>query len=110
MSYEFRESDWKLYRKKCPGWQEAFMERLNREYAILLIGPGQPSTKFWKLDKLIRGDRKRPGVIIEHSRSRMFQNFIWLIGDGVITHADLEGFSQELRDALSEFHSFSERP
>lgn len=32
----FSEKDWKLFRKKAVGWQEAFMERLNREYIELL--------------------------------------------------------------------------
>ena len=29
---KFSEKDWKLFRKKISGWQEAYMEKLNREY------------------------------------------------------------------------------
>ena len=48
--YEFKESDWKMFRKKLPGWQEAYMEKLNREYAALLSGSGPASKKFWALE------------------------------------------------------------
>ena len=32
--YTCSEKDWKLFREKVPGWQESFMERLNREYIV----------------------------------------------------------------------------
>lgn len=35
---EVLESDWKLFRKKIPGWQAAYMERLVQEYVAFLIG------------------------------------------------------------------------
>ena len=31
---KFSEKDWKLFRKKISGWQEAYMEKLNREYIV----------------------------------------------------------------------------
>lgn len=33
-----KESDWKLFRKKLPGWQERYMDCLNREYIQILSG------------------------------------------------------------------------
>ena len=30
--YDVKESDWKLLRKLVPGWQERYMDKLNREY------------------------------------------------------------------------------
>lgn len=33
---EMSKSDWKLYRQKIAGWQEAYIERLNKEYIDLL--------------------------------------------------------------------------
>lgn len=33
---EFTEKDWKLFRSKIVGWQEAYMDRLNKEYIDLL--------------------------------------------------------------------------
>lgn len=49
--------DWKLFRQKLPAWQEAYMDRLNREYIEILAGEGNPSDKFWALEKRIRQDK-----------------------------------------------------
>ena len=49
--HEVTESDWKLFRKKLPGWQEAYMDKLNQEYIQLLTGTGDASDKFWELEK-----------------------------------------------------------
>lgn len=57
-TYTISEKDWKLFRTKVPGWQEKYMERLNREYIELLLGEGAPSEKFWALEKRIHQDKK----------------------------------------------------
>ena len=36
INQHFTEADWKLFRKKIAGWQEAYMEKLVREYMDLL--------------------------------------------------------------------------
>lgn len=44
--------DWKLFREKLPGWQENYMDRLNKEYIALLSAEDKKaSEKFWKLEK-----------------------------------------------------------
>ena len=58
------EKDWKLFRSRIPDWQEAYMNRLNQEYADILAGDGNPSDKFWALEIRIRQDRRSPGVQI----------------------------------------------
>ena len=66
------ESDWKLFRKKLPGWQEVYMGKLNQEYAAILAGPGLASEKFWKLEKRINSDKRCTVVmVIGMSRSKM---------------------------------------
>ena len=55
--YQFEEKDWKLFREKLPEWQEAYMERLIKEYAELLNSDKAATGKFWALDKRIRADR-----------------------------------------------------
>ena len=95
------ESDWKLFRKKPPGWQEAYMDKLNQDYIRLLTGPGDASDKFWELEKRIKDDKKDVGVVAEMRRSVMFPNLIDLLREGAITLDDLEGFSDELRESLA---------
>ena len=59
------EKDWKLYREKLPKWQEAYMERLIKEYVELLAEDKAASEKFWELDKRIRADRQSLGVLVQ---------------------------------------------
>jgi len=95
--------DWKLFRQRLPGWQEAYMDRLNKEYADILFGEGQPSEKFWALENRIREDRRRPGVQLRISRSTMLHSLILLLHDGVITTDDLEGFSDDVKKSAHMF-------
>lgn len=97
---EITKQDWKLFRQKLPGWQEAYMDRLNREYAGILAGAGNPSDKFRALEKRVRQDKRSPGVLVEVRRSNMLPALIGLMRDGTISLEDLDGFSQDLQDAL----------
>lgn len=98
---EVKERDWKLFRKKLPGWQTAYMDRLNREYeAILQDEAMSPADKFWKLEKRIRNDKRDVGVIAEMSRSVMVQNLVSLVYEGAITLEDLDEFSDELKEKI----------
>jgi len=101
MQYEFKESDWKLFRKQLPKWQEDFMDKLNHEYIDLLNGNGQASDKFWSLEKRIKEDKKNTGVICrDMRRSDLFFDIVELVSEGAITIEDLSDFSPELRDAV----------
>lgn len=100
---QFTKKDWTLFRTKIAGWQESYMDKLNRGYIELLSGDGDPSEKFWKLDKLIREDKRKPGVQIRMSRTELIYNIIALINDGVIRFEDLEDFSDELKDTVNVF-------
>ena len=63
---QISKKDWKLYREKIAGWQERYMDRLNKEYiAILSSGEGNPSDRLWEVEARIKKDRRHPGVIIE---------------------------------------------
>ena len=65
---KFSEKDWKIFRSKIAGWQEAYMYKLNKEYIEILSGDGKPSEKFWELEKRIKEDKKDCGVQCEMSR------------------------------------------
>ena len=101
MQAHINESDWKLFRSRLPGWQEAYMARLNKEYIELLSGPGTASDKFWELEKTIRRDKKAVGVTMRMSRTYMDLSIMSLIADGVIGLDDLEGFSDDLREKMA---------
>lgn len=99
----FSEKDWKLFRNKISEWQEAYMEKLNKEYKALLSGEGNASDKFWKLEKRIREDKKDCGVQCEMSRSNQFYIMLSLLNEGAITFDDLEDFSDDLKDTRKHF-------
>lgn len=92
--------DWKLYREKICGWQESYMERLIQEYVEYLQSDLPASTKFWELEKKIKNDRRKPGVLIEVRKSEMIWDLVRLIHDGAITMNDLEEFSNELKESV----------
>ena len=58
-----------MFREKIADWQEAYMDKLNKEYIELLNGEGTPSEKFWTLEERIRNDKKDTGVQLRMSRS-----------------------------------------
>mgnify|MGYP007104361243 CR=1 FL=1 len=96
---EVSKSDWKLFRARIGDWQETYMERLVKEYMDLLDGEENASDKFWKLEERIKKDKKHPGVILELSKGNMVFDIVALI-NSVITTADLEGFSDELKESV----------
>lgn len=97
---EVKESDWKLFRKRLLDWQERYMERLNHEYIQILSGDGLASDKFRELEKRICEDRKRVGVTADMRRSQMYSCLISLVRDGAIIGKDMDGFSDELVEAV----------
>lgn len=99
----FTEKDWKLFRNKRADWQEAYMDRLNKEYIELLSEDMNPSEKFWKLEMRIKEDKKKSGVIVEMRRSKLIYNIISLLNEGAISYKDLEEFSDELKETVRFF-------
>lgn len=96
----FTKKDWALFREKIADWQEAYMDKLNKEYIELLSGEGRPSEKFWTLEERIRNDKKDTGVQLKMSRSNCIPNIISLLNEEVITMEDLDEFSDELKETI----------
>ena len=69
----FSEKDWKIFRSKIAGWQEAYMDQLNKEYMAILSGEGNASEKFWKLEKRIKEDKKAE-EILEQCDDTFYEN------------------------------------
>jgi hypothetical protein len=97
---EISKSDWKLFRERLPEWQEHYMERLTKEYIELLGSPGNASDHFWELEKRIKKDKKNPGVLLEIRKSEELWDIAAFVGRGIITMDELEGFSEDLIDAV----------
>ena len=100
---KFSEKDWKIFRSKIAGWQETYMDKLNKEYIEILSGDGKPSEKFWALEKRIKADKKDCGVQCEMSRSNQFYIMLSLLNEGAITMEDLEDFSDDLKEIMQHF-------
>lgn len=98
--YQVKEQDWKLFRRKLPLWQEAYMDKLSQEYIRLFSGEGNASDKFWELEKRIRRDKKSIGVVADMRRSQMYSNLVSLLLNEIIREEDLDGFSEELAEKL----------
>ena len=98
--YQVKEQDWKLFRKKLPLWQEAYMDKLNQEYIQILSGESLASEKFWELEKRIRIDKKSVGVVADMRRSQMYSNLLSLLVNEIIGEDDLDGFSEELVEII----------
>jgi len=77
------------------------MEKLLQKYVKLLTSPGDASEHFWELEKRIRNDKKHPGVMMQLEKSEAIWDIAILIRKRVITVKDLDGFSQELKDAVA---------
>ena len=99
---DVNEKDWKLFRSKLPGWQEAYMERLVEDYKTLLSGAEKASEKYWALEERIRQDKRSPGVVLRDvSRSNMEMHLLQLLRYKVIQPQDLKDFSEEQRERLA---------
>ena len=97
---EISKQDWLLFRKKIGEWQEAYMEKLLLEYAELLRSESLASEKFWKLEKRIKNDKHSRGVVLEIRKQNVIYDLVAMILDDIIALDDLEGFSDDLKDAV----------
>ena len=98
----YTRKDMKLFREKLPGWQEAYMDRLCKEYVKLLIGEGKPSERFWELDKRMKEDKQQTGVRCTISRADLILLVANLLCEEAITMEDLSEFSEEFHKSLDE--------
>ena len=86
------------------GWQKAYMDRLIEEYKDILNSDASSSDKYWSLRKKIYDDYKSPGVLARDvSRSNMFIILLGLLRDEAITMDDLDEFSDELKEDITQF-------
>ena len=80
-----------------PVWQENYIESLLSEYQKIINENNNPSIRFWKLNDRINNDKKSPGILIDMSRSKIYENIEIMLRDKVINYNDLVEFSEALR-------------
>lgn len=97
---EISKKDWQLFRTRLPDWQEAYMDKLIKEYVSLLNTEKNASEKFWELERLIEHDKHCPGVSVQLRKSDMIANLINFINDRVICFEDLSDFSDEIKETV----------
>lgn len=88
------ESDWKAFRRLVPEWRELYLERVNDELREILDNKdGTATESFWDVEKRAGKEAKILRRCLNgHNRSGMR-----VYRHGMITDADLNGFSDELR-------------
>ena len=106
---EISNADWKLFRERITGWQEAYMDRLTKEYITLLSADKIASERFWELEKRIREDKTSPGVQLRLRKADLRIDLLKLLWDKVITPDDLTGFSDDLKDTVLHLYDVYSR-
>ena len=92
------ESDWKLFKKMLPQWQERYMEKLIGRYVEMLNGDSEASSRIWALEERIYRDKLSSGVLVNDlRRSTMHYEIANLLSDNVITLDDLDGFTEDIK-------------
>ena len=97
---QISKSDWKLFKERVGVWQERYMEGLLRQYAELIDSPTLASERFWELEKRIKKDRRHIGVLIDLKKSEAVWDIAMYLKEKIITLKDLDGFSEELVEAV----------
>ena len=95
---KYPKSDWELFKKKIPVWQEQYVTQLNKVYIDILSQNKSALENFWELDKCIKNDKKCLGVRINMSSTDMYCDIVTLLRQGVINFTDLAEFSSKLQD------------
>ena len=92
------ESDWKLFKKMLPQWQERYMEKLTPQYVERPNADSAASSRLWALEERLDRDKLSSGVIANNiRRSTMHREIANLLIDSVITLDDLDGFTEDIK-------------
>ena len=102
MSKRPKESDWRTFRDSLVDWRERYLETTTAEIADLLQEDRQsPTERFWNAEKRIKKEAKILRDCLDgYSRSKMHTHLMLMYRHGMIDDADLERFSEELRDRV----------
>lgn len=112
MNMDVKESDWKAFRDSLAGWRERYLETTTQEIVELLEESGtSPTERFWQAKERIDEEAKILRECLDgSSRSKMQMHLVLLYGHGMIGEADLERFSDGLRDRVRGWFEDHDRP
>ncbi len=97
------ESDWKIFRSIVPELRERYLRDRNNELiAILQDESLTPTEKFWTTSERM----KEIGGILrtcldDHKRSKMIDSLMLMYRHQIIMDADLEAFSDGVRERVA---------
>lgn len=96
------ESDWKIFRKSVPEWRERYLAKKNQEIVGILTAENATATElFWKTKERINKESEILVTCLDgHSRSKMTWHLFLMYGHGLVQDADLEAFSEDLREHI----------
>jgi L-lactate utilization protein LutB len=97
-----KESDWQLFRERVPEYRERYLENVNDEIASILTSEeATPTEIFWEAKERMDAEAQ---ILVDcldgHSRSNMRMHLLLMYRHGLIEEADLEEFSDELRERI----------
>ncbi|MBC8548679.1 MAG: hypothetical protein H8D23_03415 [Candidatus Brocadiales bacterium] len=96
------ESDWKIFRKRVPEWQERYLTIKNQEITKMLSDDRKtPTERFWEAKEQMKKDAR---ILVDcfdgHSRGKMGWYLFLMHLHKVITDEDLVDFSDSLREEV----------
>lgn len=102
MARTVKESDWQRFREHVPKWRERYLKQRNEEIARLLMADeGTPTDRFWDAkDQMDEEIQILVDCLDGHSRSNMRIHLLLMYRHGLIEDADLDIFSDALRERI----------
>jgi len=97
------ESDWKKFRDIVPKLRERYLADRNARIVALLTRPEKTETeRFWDAMEVMEKEARVIHQCLDgHSRSSMWMYMMRMMEVGMLTKADLEGFSEELQQQIA---------
>ena len=100
--FDISKKDWELFKEKLPNWQEAYIDRRLTQYGKKIKEKTPASIRLSELEKMMKEDKKNPGISMRLSKKDAVWDIMSLIQYGVINLSDLDDFSKELYTAVSQ--------
>ena len=99
MTQRPKEFDWRHYASHVDAWRDRYLKDKTLEIAHLLANEDvAPTERFWQARARIDEEAR---ILVQcldhHARSKMKEIVVLMYRHGLISDADLEGFSDEFR-------------